>query len=153
MKFNIAVCLLGLLTAADVSAGAASVKLDCKATNAGGSGITLSGWVPGDFDEFDLTLANRNGSLNWSLGDGAAHTIIALDRKVFTLALVLNDGHTLELYALPSSVKHKGQRSRMFEASFDAVLEHAPRPGYKAGGNQDAYVRNVPMRCEASHSV
>jgi hypothetical protein len=145
--------MLMLACAGNCSAGAANIELACKATNSGGSGITLKGSIPGDMDEFELNLANRNGALNWTQDSGDAHTVVALDRKVFVLVLALKDGSSLKMYAIPASVNHKGDTSRMFGASFDAMLEHAPRPGYVSGKGLDAYVRNVPLRCTASHSI
>ena len=139
--------------ATQLHAGASNAALSCQATNAGGSGITLEGEIPGDFAEFNLTLVNRNGALKYSDADGTATTVIAFSQGVFTLALQLNDGAELVLYAIPKTVKAKGGDARLVEANFDALLMRAPRPAYDPKSTLDAYVRNVPMRCQFQHSV
>jgi hypothetical protein len=151
MKFLLFLSLLAFAT--QLYAGASNATLSCQATNAGGSGITLEGEIPGDFAEFNLTLSNRNGTLKYSDADGTATTVIAFSTGVFTLALQLNDGTELVLYAIPKTVKAKGGDARLVEASFDALLLRAPRPGFDPKATLDAYVRNVPMRCQFQHSV
>jgi hypothetical protein len=146
------VCLLASFPA-QLHAGASNAELSCEATNTGGSGITLKGDIPGDYSEFNLTLANRNGKRFWSDADGSAHSVIAFSKGVFTLTLQLNDGTDLVLYAIPKTVKAKGGDLRLVDANFDALLLRAPRPGRKPGSTDDAYVRNVPMRCTFHHSV
>jgi hypothetical protein len=144
--------LLASLTA-PLYAGSNNAELHCSATNAGGSGITLKGEIPGDLAEFKLTLANRNGAVKYSDDDGVAHSVIAFSKGVFTLVVQLNSGFDLILYAIPSTLKAKGGDSRLVDANFDAILLRAPRPGYQPESTQDAYVRNVPMRCSFHHSV
>jgi hypothetical protein len=148
----IIVILLTIITQA-LHAGAANGALDCIATNKGGSGIQLQGSVPIDMEDFELNLQNKHGKLMWNDAMGNAQVVVQLQHKVFTLTVAFSDGKSLLLYALPSSIKHSGEPQRLFEASFDAILEHAPRPGLKAGSNQDIYVRNVPLRCTLSHSI
>ena len=151
MKFLVVLSMLACAT--QLHAGASNATLNCKATNTGGSGITLDGEIPGDFAEFNLTLANRNGALKYSDADGTATTVTAFSQGVFTLKLQLNDGAELVLYAIPKTVKAKGGDARLVDASFDALLMRAPRPGYDPKSTLDAYVRNVPMRCQFHHSV
>ena len=151
MKFLFVLSLIAFAT--HLHAGASNASLSCQATNAGGSGITLDGEIPGDFAEFNLTLANRNGVLKYSDTDGTVTTVIAFSKGVFTLKLQLNNGTELALYAIPKTVTAKGGDARLVDASFDALLMHAPRPGYDPKSNLDAYVRNVPMRCRFHHSV
>ena len=63
MKFLFVLSLLAFAT--QFQAGASNATLSCQATNTGGSGITLDGEIPGDFAEFNLTFANRNGALSF----------------------------------------------------------------------------------------
>ena len=151
MKFLLVLSLLAFAT--QLHAGASNATLSCEATNTGGSGITLDGEIPGDFAEFNLTLANRNGTLKYSDADGTATTVTAFSQGVFTLKLQLNNGAELVLYVIPKTVKAKGGDARLVDASFDALLMRAPRPGYDPKSTLDAYVRNVPMRCRFHHSV
>ena len=105
MKFLFVLSLAAFAT--QLHAGASNAKLSCQATNAGGSGITLEGEIPGDFAEFNLTLVNRNGALKYSDADGTATTVIAFSQGVFTLALQLNDGRAS---AVRNSKNGKSQR-------------------------------------------
>jgi hypothetical protein len=141
------------ICATHVHAGANNAALSCQATNVGGSGITLKGEIPVDFAEFQLTLANRHGELTWSHADGTAQSVVAFGKGVFTLTLQLKDGSSLALYAIPSSVKAQGGDRRLVDAHFDAMLMHAPRPGFDPKSTLDANVRNVPMRCHFHHGV
>jgi hypothetical protein len=155
MSYKMRLFLLSLLAifTAPLYAGTSNAELQCNATNAGGSGITLKGEIPGDLAEFNLRLANRNGALRYSDDDGVAHSVIAFSKGVFTLIVQLNDGFDLILYAIPNTLKAKGGDSRLVDAHFDAILLRAPRPGYQPESTQDAYVRNVPMRCSFHHSL
>jgi hypothetical protein len=149
---TILVCLLTILTT-QLQAGASNAKLTCKATNTGGSGVSIEANIPGDFAEFDFTLSNKDGKFNWSQADGAALPVTAFSKGVFTFVLQLKSGQDLALYALPKTIKAKGGDSRLVDATFDALLLRAPRPGHDPKSLQDAYIRNVPLRCSFHHSI
>jgi hypothetical protein len=134
-------------------AGSSNASLECVATNKDGSGVKLSGTIPGDEASFELKLSNKHGELFFSDENEKIVVIAAFKKGVFTMSVALKDSRELILYAIPASVSAQGGDSREVKASFDAILLQAPRPGYVGEVNYDSIIRNVPMRCSFEHSI
>jgi len=121
--------LATLLLASQAHAGAANTELNCKSAK---GDLTLSGHVPGDFAEFQLTavIQDERGkhtiNLYSEIGRENARISVVedLENGVYTLfSEDLNHESigTIQLYALPKTVKYvsKGIEQR---ASFKAKI-------------------------------
>lgn len=139
-------CAISLLPGI-VLAGASDATLECN-TKSGKGGITLSGSIPGDFDEFELRLKSANGVFDMDDNNGTINVITAFDKGVFTIAVSLKeDTRNLLLYAIPKTVKAHGGSRRLVKARFEAILLEAPKPGY------DSIVEDVPLTCSFEHDI
>jgi hypothetical protein len=150
---GIVVLVAAFLHSNMASAGSSNANLECEATNKNGSGVKLSGSIPGDEASFELKLTNKNGEIILSDAKEKITVIAAFKKSVFTMSVTLEDSRELILYAIPTSVKAQGGDSREVKASFDAILLQAPKPGYTGAVNYDSIIRNVPMRCSFEHSI
>ena len=135
------------------SAGANNARLDCKSVDQNKKRVRLHGDVPGDFAEFSLTLEVGDSSITMSMPDDKIEVVTELSKGVFTLAVALADGRPLKLYAIPTSLKVKGGSRRLFDASFDAVLLEAPKPGYVGPLTAASMTKDVKLTCTLKHDI
>jgi hypothetical protein len=133
--------------------GADNAKLNCESASSQANPARLSGDVPGDVAEFSLTLDVGGDSIVMSSPDDKIEVVTELSKGVFTLAVAHADGRSLQLYAVPSSVKVKGGSRRLFHATFDAVLLKAPKPGYKGPLMAASMLRDIKLTCTLKHEI
>jgi hypothetical protein len=133
-------------------AGSNNADLDCKASGTR-QPVSLRGSIPGDFAEFSLTLERGGTSVSMSSPDDRINVVIELAKGVFTMAVNVRDGRELSMYAVPSSVRVKGGSQRLFDATFDAVLLTAPRPGHVGPQTSASLLHDVKMTCTLHHQI
>ena len=109
-------------------AGAANANLNCQSSNAG-SAVLLSGSIPGDLAEFEVSLQYKGQSLVAQSEEDRINVVNAVSEGVFVVTVALANGDNLQLYALPKSISHTGSHSTgKLKASFKAILSDAPKP-------------------------
>jgi hypothetical protein len=145
-----ALCCL-LISGAAPNVGAANAKLDC--TSAGKRPTRLGGEIPGDFAEFSLTLADAKGTVRMTDEADRIFVITAFERKVFTVAVGLGDQRNLLLYAIPATIAARSGEDRRLDATFDAVLVEAPKPGYTGPALGQSTIEDVRMKCSYHFST
>jgi len=144
--FTILVILGGILFPLLCSAEASNAKLSCKSTTTNGNNITLNGMIPGDFAEFYLELKMGGKVIFMNDNKDSIYVITDFDQQVFTVAVGRQDGRDLLFYAVPNTLKTKGNKQYV-KATFAAVLMEGPKPGYKGPVTYHAMLHNVKMQC------
>src|SRR5688572_18669026 len=120
------------------SPGAANATIACKSVSTKGGVIHLSGNIPGDLAEFELSL--KRNTAETKMSSRANEDILVVDdfaNKVFTMAVYGKAGRLI-LYAIPGTIVASGDREHDFKARFTAILSEAPSP---------ADARKVKMTC------
>jgi hypothetical protein len=100
-----------------------------------------------------LKLEVGGNSIVMSYPDDKIEVVTELSKGVFTLAVAHSDGRALRLYAVPSSVKVKGGSRSLFDATFDALMLEAPRPGYSGPLTAASVLKDVKLTCTLNHHI
>lgn len=130
MRKNLALCTLVSLFAlsGQAIAGANTAQLNCTGRHAG-QALTLVGDVPASIVEVDLKLSYRGQTIR--LVSPQAETSESTDfrRGIYRVEAALSGSNKLQLQAKPKSIKYKGSMGAgKLNASFSAILKHAPEP-------------------------
>jgi hypothetical protein len=150
---SVATVLMTVGFASIAFGGADNAKLDCESATSSETSTRLSGDVPGDFAEFSLKLEVEGSSILMSSPDDKIEVVTELSKGVFTLTVEHSDRRSLRLYAVPSSVKVKGGSRRLFNATFDAVMLQAPKPGYSGPPTAASLVKDIKLTCTLKHHI
>jgi hypothetical protein len=138
----VSIVIFHLSLAGIVLAGSANATLECRSQD----GVTLTGDIPGDFMEFNLSLSMGKSTLKVS--DKKEKIFVTEDflHNVFGLVVDRQDNSPLQLYAIPSTMKSKGG-----DSLFDAVLKQAPHP--QDPDSFQKILRDVDMNCRYHYSI
>jgi hypothetical protein len=149
MKTPVAVVLLSLLSSPVALAGSAPGALSCQQV---GGGVTLQGLIPAVEVELDLTLSDGKTSRKVTNDQAEAYVVEAFEQGVFTLIVAGKGVGTIQLYALPKTVKAT-KKSGEVHAKFQAVLE-SPKPE-RLGAVRSAgdMLQNVKMSCQYDYEI
>ena len=142
-KILVAVLGLAILPSAAI-AGALNANLRCQGEKAG-SKVLLSGAIPDDLPEFEISLQYKGKNLVVQSEQDRINAVTAFSKGVFVVTVALKNGSNLQLYALPKSISYKGSRSTgNMNASFKAILSEAPEPF-------GSTLRNTELTCSYTY--
>jgi hypothetical protein len=128
-SFSILAASFCLLISSQAFAGASNAGINCKSAD----GLTLTGNIPGDFAEFDVTIRQADKSSRvYSLtnqktgqleGNGTATAVQSLKDGVYTITINRESpSHGfIEMFAIPKTVVFKSV-SGGYTATFSAKL-------------------------------
>jgi len=132
-----------------VLGGAANADFECKAKS---GDITLTGDIPGDFAEFNLVLRDGKAEEKFSDQKEKIYVIEDFSRGVFSFVVDRKEETPVQIYAIPDTIKAK-QIPNGMNATFDAVLQLAPIPGYSGPISYNATLHDVEMGCKYHYSI
>ncbi|MGV6809573.1 MAG: hypothetical protein ACWA5U_06825 [bacterium] len=143
-------CLSTLLLVENSYAGASNALLNCQSTQ---PKLSLVGEIPGDFAEFSLSL-EADGKIKKM--DDTTHGIQVIadfESGVFTLGVSQKEGHNLQFYAYPNTMKMTENTDSALSATFEGRIIQAPKPDYEGEITRDAFLFNVKMVCDYNYEI
>jgi len=143
-------CFGGLLLAENSYAGASNALLNCQATQ---PKLSLVGEIPGDFAEFSLALEANETIKKMDNNTHGIQVIADFKSGVFTLGVNQKDGHNLQLYAYPKTMKISENTNTALSANFDGRIIQAPKPDHEGEITQDAFLFNIKVHCDYRYSI
>lgn len=148
--FASSLCLSALLFAESSYAGASNALLNCQATQ---PKLSLVGEIPGDFAEFSLALEVDEKIKKMDDTTHGIQVIADFKSGVFTLGVNQKDGHNLQFYAYPNTMKITENTDSALSASFEGRIIQAPKPDYEGEITRDAFLFNVKMQCDYNYAI
>lgn len=150
LMFVSSLCFSGLLIAENSYAGASNALLDCQATQ---PKLSLVGEIPGDFAEFSLAFEANKKIKKMDDSTHGIQVIADFESGVFTLGVNQKDGHNLQLYAYPNTMKITENTDTALSANFDGRIIQAPKPDHEGEITRDAFLFNIKVHCDYRYSI
>ena len=139
--FSILAASFCLLNSSQALAGSRDADINCRSAD----GLTLTGSVPGDSADFDVTIRQGRNSARVYSGNGNATVVQSLKDGVYTISIIRTSSYgSIEMFAVPKTVVFKSVSSG-YTATFPANLS------FRHFGSGDIVDKTV--RCTMKYSI